>query len=190
MSVGAPSNFENLDNSHRAYSKATIDAAQPGQEAVATTLTEQNTLIQAVTSYSLTAVSNAQAYAFGAESNATATTDTNDVAVVLIRTGAKITGTNSVDIEARHDNASLHANAQSGCHAAFGTANSYTYQDILNGDGANSKNPYSQAWPSMAPPSTTRIAWYRRSPPSSLFSMKASSDASSPTNGMSGMGRP
>src|SRR5207245_1633471 len=103
-----PSDFTKPQNANPAYSRTTIGGA---------TLTGLNTILDAVTSYSLTAVSNAEASAFGAETNATSATDSNDYARVTIKPGAKITGTNSVDIEARHDNVFLLANAQAGTRA-------------------------------------------------------------------------
>jgi hypothetical protein len=132
-----PSNFTKPGHADPAYSQTTIGGA---------TLTGQDTTVQAVTSYSLTAVTNAEAFAFGAETNATSATDSNDYARVSILTGAKIAGTNSVDIEARHDNVFLLANAQSGAHAFAGTANSFTFQDIFGPGGVNvtGDNNYSQ----------------------------------------------
>ena len=84
------------DNSTVASSQTTIGTGAA--------LTAQNTTIDAVTSYGLFSNSTSSAGAFGAKTSATSVSDANDTAHVTILAGAMITGSNSVDIEARHDN--------------------------------------------------------------------------------------
>ena len=104
-------------------------------------LMAENTTIDAVTSYSLLASSNSTAKAFAADSTATAKADANDTAHVTILTGAKITGSNSVDIEARHDNLQDLATAVSRCDAAFGSATANTEVDLFGPSRYNSTQP-------------------------------------------------
>ncbi|MGA2700304.1 MAG: hypothetical protein ABSH35_04325 [Isosphaeraceae bacterium] len=104
-------------------------------------LMAENTTIDAVTSYSLLANSNSTAKAFAADSTATAKADANDTAHVTILTGANITGTNSVDIEARHDNLQDLATAVSNCDAAFGSATANTEVDLFGPSRYDSTQP-------------------------------------------------
>jgi hypothetical protein len=74
----------------------------------------------------------------GASGFSTALTDVCDTAHVAIDRGAKITGSHSVDIEARHDNTSVVDSAQTRVRAA-GRAGSATYTFILGPN--NQYNP-------------------------------------------------
>ena len=104
----------NIGNIANAYSRTTI--------AKGAALAAQNATVQAVTSYDLGAGSGSYASAFGAKGTATSTANAQDTANVIIMTGATIAGSNSVDIEARHDNLFVTAVSFCDTSVAFGQA--------------------------------------------------------------------
>jgi FG-GAP-like repeat/FG-GAP repeat len=116
-----------------AYSQTTIDTGAA--------LLARETTIQAVTSYELLPYATASAKAFGAKTVATSVADANDSSHVTIMTGATITGTNSVDIEALHDDLEVIAYAFSNCAAAFGQAFANTESTLVGPSSLDPSQP-------------------------------------------------
>jgi hypothetical protein len=119
-------------------------------------LTGRNTIVNAVSTYDLGCDAQAYTTAGGATGTSTALTDICDTAHVKIDRGAKITGSQSVDIEARHDAVSILDSAQTILSVLTGGSSTYTYTFIL---GLN--NPYNNPnnLPSLLPGFSQVTAW-------------------------------
>jgi hypothetical protein len=131
-----PIGWEGDDTNHQ----ITQDSGPAMTEAMIGTgaaLTGRDTVITAVSDYDLGCDSQSWGGAsVGASGFATALTDVCDTAHVTIDRSAQVSGSHSVDIEARHDNVSVVDSAQTRVRAA-GRAGSATYTFILGQD-----NPY------------------------------------------------
>jgi hypothetical protein len=110
------------DDSGEAMTQTTVGAGAA--------LTGRDTTATAVTSYDLGCDAQSYAGAAGAKGFATGLTDICDTSHVAIDRGAKVTGSHSVDIEARHDNVSVVDSAQTDVDA-LGASITATYTFIL-----------------------------------------------------------
>jgi hypothetical protein len=116
-----------------AYTETTIDTGAA--------LAARNTTIQAVTSYDLVAASTSTSGALGAKGQGDATANADDTSLVTIMSGAMITGTDSVDIEARHDNSEVFSISSCNTDVGFGQAFSTATTNAVGPSWFNASQP-------------------------------------------------
>ncbi len=133
-----------------AESDSELDLTTPGDSNYAYTettigtnaaLAAQNAIVQAVVSYGLVSLADSTAAAFGAKGQATAAANAEDTSLVTIMPGATITGTNLVDIEARHDNLVVSSTANCDAKVAFGQAFATSTTNVVGPSWFNSSDP-------------------------------------------------